>query len=120
MTIFISYSHENKDFVDLLAAHLVKNKAHVWVDTWELKVGDSLIQKVQEALTDSSALLVILSKSSVESEWCKKELSAGLIRELEEKKGYIKVVLYKVTKVQIPKNQVNHVTFLHELILLFL
>ncbi len=95
MTIFISYSHENKNFVDLLATHLVKNKAHVWVDTWELKVGDSLIQKVQEALTDSSALLVILSKSSVESEWCKKELSAGLIRELEEKKVVVLPVLYE-------------------------
>ena len=95
MTVFISYSHENKDFVDQLAAHLVKNKAHVWVDRWELKVGDSLIQKVQDAITDSSALLVILSKSSVESEWCKKELSVGLIRELEEKKVVVLPVLYE-------------------------
>jgi len=35
MPIFISYSHSDKKFVEKLAAHLVKNNAHVWVDTWE-------------------------------------------------------------------------------------
>jgi len=31
-------------------------------------------------------MLVVLSKNSIASEWCKKELNAGLIRELDEKK----------------------------------
>jgi hypothetical protein len=86
MPIFISYSHENKDFVQKLAANLIRHNTHVWVDTWELNVGDSIIQHVQDAIKCASALLVVLSKESVSSEWCKKELSAGLIRELEEKK----------------------------------
>lgn len=93
MTIFISYSHEDKLNVDLLAAHMVKRNASVWVDTWELNVGDSIIQRVQEAITESDALLVILSKASVESEWCKKELSAGMIRELDEKRVVVLPVL---------------------------
>jgi hypothetical protein len=37
--------------------------------------------------------LVILSKASVESEWRKKELSTGLIRELDEKRGVVLPVL---------------------------
>lgn len=86
MPVFISYSHQDKEFVDKLAAHLVKNNAHVWVDTWELNVGDSILSKVQEAIQYASALLVVLSSASVQSEWCKKELSAGLMRELEEKR----------------------------------
>ena len=36
-------------------------------------------------ITESEAILVVLSKSSLESSWCKKELNAGLIRELSEK-----------------------------------
>jgi len=91
--VFISYSHENKDFVDRLAAQLVVKKASVWVDRWELKVGDSLLQNVEKAITESSALLVVLSKASVESEWCKKELTAGLTRELEEKRVLVLPVL---------------------------
>lgn len=93
MTIFISYSHEDKDKVDLLAAHMVKKNASVWVDRWELNVGDSIIQRVQEAITESDALLVILSKASIKSEWCKKELNSGLIRELDEKRIVVLPVL---------------------------
>lgn len=93
MPIFISYSHADKSFVETLAAHLVKRNAHVWVDTWELNVGDSIVGRVQEAIQDSSALLVVLSKASVKSEWCKKELSAGLMRELDEKRVIVLPVL---------------------------
>lgn len=86
MAVFISYSHTDKDFADKLATHLVKARAQVWIDRWELKVGDSLINRIQDAITEAGALLVILSKASVQSEWCKKELSAGLVRELGEKR----------------------------------
>src|ERR1700704_1571000 len=86
MPIFISYSHADKSFVDKLAVHLVKHDAHVWVDRWELSVGDSILGRVQDAIQDSSALLIVLSKASVASEWCKKELNAGLMRELDEKR----------------------------------
>ncbi len=51
-------------------------------DRWELNVGDSLIERIQSALTSAGAILVILSANSVASEWCKKELNVGLIREL--------------------------------------
>lgn len=93
MTIFISYSHADKPKVDLLAAYMVKRNATVWVDTWELNVGDSIIQRIQDAITESDALLVVLSNASVESEWCKKELNTGLIRELDEKRVVVLPVL---------------------------
>lgn len=86
MPVFISHSSKDNEFVDKLARHLIKAKARVWVDTWELKVGDSLLQKIQDAIKTADALLVVLSKASVESEWCKRELSAGLMRELDERR----------------------------------
>lgn len=93
MPIFISYSHKDKKFVDKLAMQLVHRNVNVWLDRWELAVGDSIVDRVQEAVDGSSALLVILSKSSTESEWCKKELSAGLLRELEEKRVVVMPVM---------------------------
>jgi len=86
MPVFISYSHQDKDFVDKLAANLVMHKARVWIDRWELNVGDSIIDKIQEAIQESDALIIVISSSSMKSEWCKKELSAGFLRELEEKR----------------------------------
>jgi allophanate hydrolase subunit 1 len=101
MPIFVSYSRTDKVFATRLARQLVKHKANIWIDQWELRVGDSLIDRVQEAIQGASALLVILSKASVESEWCKKELSSGLIRELEEKRVVILPVLMEDCKIPI-------------------
>ena len=95
MAIFISYSHQDAAFVDALAAHLIKAKAHVWVDRWELNVGDSLLRRIEEEIDKAGALVVVLSEASVESEWCRKELTAGLVRELDEKKVLILPVLLK-------------------------
>lgn len=100
MPIFVSYSHADKEFARKLAAQLVQHKAHIWIDEWEMHVGDSLIEKVQGAIQGATALLVLLSRHSVDSEWCKKELSAGLIRELEEKRVVVLPVL--IEDCQIP------------------
>jgi hypothetical protein len=99
MPVFISYSHENKEFVDQLAMQLVQQNVHIWLDRWELSLGDSIIDKVQDAADGASALLVILSNASVASEWCKRELSAGLLRELEEKRVVVMPVLLEDCKV---------------------
>jgi hypothetical protein len=99
MAICVSYSRVDADFVNALATELVKNNANVWIDTWELNVGDSLIERIQKAIENAAALLVVLSKASVESEWCKKELSAGLIRELEEKRVVVLPVLKEDCKI---------------------
>ena len=50
MPIFISYSQRDSDFVDSLAKNLVAHKHHVWMDRWELALGDSLSQKIEGAL----------------------------------------------------------------------
>lgn len=51
MPIFISYSRSDRDFVDRLAKQLVANKADVWLDKWEIHVGESLIDRIQAAIT---------------------------------------------------------------------
>jgi hypothetical protein len=100
MAIFISYSRQDSKFVDTLATNLVMRRHHIWLDRWELNVGDSLIEKIQGALTESDAMLIILSKNSLASEWCKKELNAGLVRELEERK--VLVIPCVIDDCQIP------------------
>ncbi len=93
MSIFISYSHADKDFVDRLAIKLVAKRIPVYVDRWELNIGDSITDKIQTAITEASYLIVVLSKNSVESNWCKRELNSGLGLELEQKRVMILPVL---------------------------
>lgn len=93
MPVFISYSRTDHDFVDRLAKNLVSERFHVWLDRWEMKVGDSLIDRIQSAIKSSDYLCVVLSKASVSSDWCKKELNSALMRELEEKRVVVLPVL---------------------------
>ena len=58
-----------------------------------MKVGDSIVQRIQDAIKEADALIVVLSKASVVSVWCNKEITAGLVRELEEKRVVILPVL---------------------------
>jgi hypothetical protein len=114
MPIFISYSHQDKNFVDNLSMQLVAHKARVWLDRWELHVGDSLIKRIQEAIDGASALLVMLSKAAVQSEWCKKELSAGLIRELEEKRVIVLPVLIEDCEIPLFLRDKLYADFRHD------
>lgn len=99
MPIFISYSHKDKEFVDKFAMQLVQRNVNIWLDRWELSLGDSISDKIQEAADGASALLVILSNASVNSDWCKRELSAGLLRELEEKRVVVMPILLEDCKI---------------------
>ncbi|NYJ13042.1 hypothetical protein GGI64_004123 [Rhizobium leguminosarum] len=89
MPIFISHSSKDREFADALGANLVMSKHHIWMDRWELNVGDSLLDRIQHVLAESTAIIVLLSKNSVESEWCRREINAGLIRELSERKSLL-------------------------------
>jgi len=57
----------------------------VWFDEWEIRVGDSIVQKIGEALGAVSHLIVLLSEKSVNRPWVQKELSSALIRQLSQK-----------------------------------
>jgi len=64
-------------------------------------VGDSLITKVQEAISGASALLVVLSRASANSPWVQKEINSGLLRELEERRVVVLPVLLEECRVPI-------------------
>ncbi|MFC1937437.1 toll/interleukin-1 receptor domain-containing protein [Chloroflexota bacterium] len=84
--VFISYASADRSFASKLANDLKSKGLNVWFDQWELKVGDSLTHKIGSAIKTQDFLIVVLSKASVESEWVLKELSIGLMRELEERR----------------------------------
>jgi hypothetical protein len=71
--------------VNRLAIDLVARGMPVWFDTWEIDTGDSLQDKIYEGIGASDYVIVVLSPSSVASEWVQKELKAALT--LEERHG---------------------------------
>ena len=93
MKIFLSHSSKDKTFVEKLAKDILALDVEVWLDKWEMKVGDSLFDKIEEGLETSDYLIVILSKNSVNSLWVRKELNAFLCDEISSKNVKILPVL---------------------------
>ena len=92
-SVFISYSSKDRSFVERLATDLRSRGLYVWFDQWELKVGDSLIEKINAGITSQDYLVVVLSKTSVRSQWVMKELNAALMRELNERRVVVLPIL---------------------------
>jgi len=79
--VFLCHSSSDKPFVRRLAADLVANGIPVWFDEWELELGQELTKRVLESLDESSLMLVLLSPTSVESPWVRRELVVALEKE---------------------------------------
>src|SRR6185437_5021087 len=84
--VFLSHSSGDKPFVDRLAADLERVNVGVWYDKWEIRVGDSLLDKISEGIQRNDYLAIVLSSRSVQSEWVKREVNAALMRELAERR----------------------------------
>lgn len=102
MKVFISHTSSDHDFVWKLAKRLKGDGVDVWVDEWEIKAGDSIAQKVNDALNESSFLLVILSEYSLLSDWVLKEMNVSLMRQLASKSVKILPVLLELRSRDIP------------------
>src|SRR3990170_4371486 len=89
MSVFITYNHNDEQFAEKLAMELVRRDIKVWKDSWRIGVGDSLIQKVQQGLEGAEFFCVVFSRNSLHSEWVKREMTAALLREIEERKVMI-------------------------------
>lgn len=85
-SVFISYSRKNREFASRIAFDLKSRGLNVWFAQWGLKVGESLTKKIGDAVQSQDYLIIVLSKVSVKSEWVMKELSVGLIKELDERR----------------------------------
>jgi hypothetical protein len=84
--VFISYSHADREVVHELIDYLDKSQIDVWVDEWEILVGDSLVKKVNEGINDSDFLIAVLSNNSTQSKWVQEELNAATVVNIEAKK----------------------------------
>lgn len=77
--IFISYKSDEKDFAIDVKLALAENGIKAWVDQEEIMAGDNYAECIDEAVRESSAILIILSEKSMSSAHVKSELSLGLM-----------------------------------------
>lgn len=91
--VFISYSIRDQKFVTLLTEKLESDGIKVWSWDKKMSVGDSINDKINEALNNTEFFIVVLSKSSVNSQFVNFELSATIINEVSRNRNIILPVL---------------------------
>nr|CAA6805932.1 MAG: TIR protein [uncultured Thiotrichaceae bacterium] len=74
--IFISYSHQDHDWVARLAATLEKQGYGVWWDR-ELLASQDYAERIEIALNVSHCILTVWSPNSVKSKWVRAESGRG-------------------------------------------
>jgi TIR domain len=73
-TVFISYSHSDKDVARRLVRELTPRGVKVWLDERELRVGTALTSSIRRHIQSAETLLVVASAASANSEWVGQEI----------------------------------------------
>ncbi len=80
---FISYSSKDADFVEQLRDRLMSEGINVWLDRHDMVAG-TLQDQVWRAIQFHHAVILVLSKDSVASEWVENELDMARAKEKVE------------------------------------
>ena len=93
-TAFISHSHSDHVLAEELATRLCEKGVDAWFAPWEIKAGDSLVEKIfEQGLKDCSVFVILASPASVASPWVQEELSVAVINRIRKVTRIIPVLV---------------------------
>ena len=89
---FISYSTKDQEFAKRLHADLQNNGVRCWFAPHDLRIGDKILDNIDDAIRLRDKVLLILSEHSINSDWVEDEVTAGF----EEERKRRQIVLFPV------------------------
>jgi uncharacterized protein YjbI with pentapeptide repeats len=81
---FISYASKDHAFAERLYADLQNKGVRCWFAPEDMKTGDRLRLRIDETIRVYDKLLLVLSKTSVTSQWVEQEVETALARERQQ------------------------------------
>ena len=81
---FISYASRDHAFAERLYADLQNKGVRCWFAPEDMKIGDRLRPRIDETIHVYDKLLLVLSKTSVASQWVEQEVETALARERQQ------------------------------------
>jgi hypothetical protein len=102
--VFISHASEDKPAVTIpLAAALERAGLRVWLDRQEVRIGDSLREKIDEGLASSRFGVVVLSPTFLGKGWTRQELDGLFAVEEVQGRTVILPVWHQIDKAALVK-----------------
>jgi hypothetical protein len=81
---FISYASKDHAFAERLHADLQNKGVRCWFAPKDMKIGDRIRPRIDETIRLYDKLLLVLSKTSVVSQWVEQEVETALARERQQ------------------------------------
>ncbi|MDP2856552.1 MAG: toll/interleukin-1 receptor domain-containing protein [Bacillota bacterium] len=103
--VFISHNWGDKEVARQLGAQLDSLGIGVWIDEAEINLGDSLLERISQAIDSVDYVLVLLSKNSIQSSWVQKEVQIAMTQEISGKR--VKVFAVVLDDVTLPSYLVD-------------
>ena len=98
--LFLCHASDDKYFVRQVRIDLAAAGHSVWMDEFEIKVGDSIVEKISTATETAEGLILFVSNASNNSPWVKKEWQSVLMRYLNG--GTPKIYPVRIEECQVP------------------
>lgn len=90
--VFVSYSHADTAFVDELTNRFALDKIDYWRDDKDLLVGEIIDAAISRGIQTSALFLVVLSPTSIDSGWVRRELDEAAHEATEGRKLLLPVL----------------------------
>ena len=81
-TVFMSHRRSDALEAEALANDIRSAGHQVWLDDWEIGLGDSIVAKMNEGLEGAAYLVLCYSKAGSEAPWMGREWQSALARQL--------------------------------------
>ena len=81
--VFISHRAQDTVLAERLATELQQAGFQVWLDEWEIGIGDLITQRMNAGLANARYVIVCYSDTGVLSPWMSQEWMTALARQLE-------------------------------------
>src|SRR3712207_9185947 len=89
---FISYSSKDQEFAARLHADLQNKGVRCWFAPHDMRIGDKIVDAIDEAIEGREKVLLILSENATASDWVEDEVT----RSRDEERVRRQAVLFPV------------------------
>src|SRR5271157_1350728 len=102
MTVFLSHSTKDADFVEKLAFALEASGFTPWRCEVDIEKGANFVSRINEGLAQSQMALLVWSQHAANSAWTLEEWTAALARQVEENRIRLGIVLLRGCPMPLP------------------
>src|SRR5271157_4896434 len=95
MTVFLSHSTKDADFVEKLAIALEASGFTPWLCEVDIEKGANFVSKINEGLAQSQMALLVWSPDAAKSDWTEQEWTSLLAQQVAEHKIRLAIVMLR-------------------------